>query len=104
MRGGLQAIPRGQTEAAKALGLNTPLLLRLIILPQALRVAIPSIVGQFIGLFKDTTLLSIVGLIELLGMARSILAQPLFLGRHSEVYIFIGLILLAILLFNVYSC
>jgi len=92
VRGGLQAIPRGQIEAAKALGLNTPLVLILVILPQALRAVIPAIVGQFIGLFKDTSLLSLVGLVELTGMARSILAQPQFLGRYAEVYLFIGLI------------
>ncbi|AFZ59424.1 amino acid ABC transporter permease [Anabaena cylindrica FACHB-243] len=92
VRGGLQSIPRGQTEAAKALGFNTPLVLILIILPQALRAVIPAIVGQFIGLFKDTSLLSLVGLVELTGIARSILAQPQFLGRYAEVYIFIGLI------------
>ena len=92
VRGGLQLIPRGQIEAGKALGLNTPLLLTLVILPQALRAVIPAIVGQFIGLFKDTSLLSLVGLVELTGMARSILAQPQFLGRYAEVYLFIGLI------------
>lgn len=92
VRGGLQAIPRGQTEAAKALGLNTPLAVILIVLPQALRAVIPAIVGQFIGLFKDTSLLSLVGLVELTGIARSILAQPQFLGRYAEVYLFIGLI------------
>lgn len=90
VRGGLQSVPRGQVEAAKALGLNAPLVVLLIVLPQALRAAIPSIVGQFIGLFKDTTLLSIVGLLELLGMARSILAQPQFIGRYAEVYLFAG--------------
>ncbi len=90
VRGGLQSVPRGQVEAAKALGLNAPLVLLLVVLPQALRAAIPSIVGQFIGLFKDTTLLSIVGLLELLGMARSILAQPEFIGRYAEVYLFAG--------------
>jgi general L-amino acid transport system permease protein len=92
VRGGLQSVPRGQFEAAKALGLNTFLLLILVILPQALRAVIPTIVGQFIGLFKDTSLLSLVGLVELTGIARSILAQPQFLGRYMEVYIFIGVI------------
>ncbi|MDH6098841.1 amino acid ABC transporter permease [Anabaenopsis sp. FSS-46] len=92
VRGGLQAIPMGQIEAAKALGLNTPLVVILIILPQALRAVIPAIVGQFIGLFKDTSLLSLVGLVELTGISRSILAQPQFLGRYAEVYLFIGLI------------
>ncbi|MGF1988216.1 MAG: amino acid ABC transporter permease [Nostoc sp. ZfuVER08] len=92
VRGGLQSIPRGQIEAAKALGLNTILVVLLIILPQALRAVIPAIVGQFISLFKDTSLLSLVGLLELTGMARSILAQPEFLDRYAEVYLFIGLI------------
>jgi general L-amino acid transport system permease protein len=92
VRGGLQAIPRGQIEAAKALGLNTPFVVILIVLPQALRAVIPAIVGQFIGLFKDTSLLSLVGLVELTGIARSILAQPQFIGRYAEVYLFIGLL------------
>jgi general L-amino acid transport system permease protein len=92
VRGGLQSVPRGQTEAAKALGLNTPLTLLLIVLPQALRTVIPAIVGQFISLFKDTSLLSLFALIELTGISRSVLAQPQFLGRYGEVYFFIGCI------------
>jgi general L-amino acid transport system permease protein len=92
VRGGLQAIPRGQTEAAQALGLNTPLTLGLIVLPQALKISIPAIVGQFISLFQDTTLLSVVGLVELLGISNSVLANPLFLGRYSEVYLFNGVL------------
>ncbi|MDZ8052339.1 MAG: amino acid ABC transporter permease [Aulosira sp. ZfuVER01] len=92
VRGGLQAISRGQIEAAKALGFNSLFVVLLIVLPQALRAVIPAIVGQFIGLFKDTSLLSLVGLVELTGIARSILAQPQFIGRYAEVYLFIGLI------------
>ena len=92
VRGGLQSLPRGQTEAAKALGLSTPLTLIFIILPQALKSVIPAIVGQFISLFQDTTLLAIVGLVELLGISRSILANPKFIGRYGEVYLFIGII------------
>jgi general L-amino acid transport system permease protein len=92
VRGGLQSIPKGQTEAAKALGLSIPLMLLLVILPQALRISIPSIVGQFISLFKDTSLLSLFALLELTGISRSILAQPQFLGQYAEVYLFIGLI------------
>ena len=92
VRGGLQSVPRGQIEAAKVLGLNPALVLLLIVLPQALRAVIPAIVGQFIGLFKDTSLLSLVGLLELTGIAGSILAQPEFLGHYAEVYLFIGLI------------
>ncbi|MEC4817287.1 MAG: amino acid ABC transporter permease [Scytonema sp. PMC 1069.18] len=92
VRGGLQSIPRGQYEAAKALGFNALYTMLLIILPQALRAVIPPLVGQFIGLFKDTSLLAIVGLLELTGIARSILAQPEFLNRYAEVYLFVGLI------------
>ncbi|MCA1992146.1 MAG: amino acid ABC transporter permease [Coleofasciculus sp. S288] len=92
VRGGLQSVPRGQAEAARALGLNPALVVILIVLPQALKAVIPAIVGQFISLFKDTSLLAIFGLLELLGMARSILAQPQFLGRYAEVYLFVGLI------------
>jgi general L-amino acid transport system permease protein len=92
VRGGLQSIPRGQTEASRALGLSTPLTVALIVLPQALKVSIPSIVGQFISLLQDTTLVSIIGLFDLLGISRAILANPNFLGRYSEVYLFIGLI------------
>ncbi|MBE7383279.1 MAG: amino acid ABC transporter permease [Leptolyngbya sp. SIO1E4] len=92
VRAGLQAVPRGQQEAAASLGLNTPLTLGLIVLPQALKTAIPAIVGQFISLFQDTTLLSIVGLAELLGISKSILANPNYLGRYAEVYLFIGIL------------
>lgn len=92
LRGGLQSIPSGQTEAAKALGLNTPLTLIFIILPQALKAVIPSMVGQFISLFKDTSLLAIVGLVELLGISQAILANPKYLGHYGEVYLFIAFI------------
>ncbi|MDJ0845007.1 amino acid ABC transporter permease [Crocosphaera sp.] len=92
VRGGLQSIPKGQTEAAKALGLNSFFVLILVVLPQALRVVIPTIVGQFISLFKDTSLLAIVGLVDLLGMSQSILANPKFIGRYGEVYIFVAAI------------
>jgi general L-amino acid transport system permease protein len=92
VRGGLQSLPSGQWEASKALGFSPTLTLGLIILPQALRAVIPAIVGQFIGLFKDTALLSIVGLVELTGIARSITSQPEYLGRYAEVYLVLGLI------------
>ena len=92
IRGGLQSIPSGQTEAAKALGLNPVYTLGFIVLPQALRAVIPSIVGQFIALFKDTSLLAIVGLVDLLGIAQKILANPKFLGRYGEVYLFVAFI------------
>jgi len=92
VRGGLQAVPRGQSEAARTLGLNPALVILLIVLPQALKAVIPAIVGQFIGLFKDTSLLALFGLQELTGMSRAILGQPEFQGRYAEVYIFIGAI------------
>jgi general L-amino acid transport system permease protein len=92
VRGGLQAIPNGQYEAAYALGLNGFQTMSRIILPQALRAVIPILVGQFISLFKDTSLVAIVGLFDLLGIADSVLAQPSFIGRQLEVYLFISLI------------
>jgi general L-amino acid transport system permease protein len=92
VRGGLQSVPSGQTEAAKALGLNSLLVITLIILPQALRAVIPTIVGQFISLYKDTSLLTIVSLVDLLGISQSILANPKYVGRSAEIYLFIGLI------------
>jgi general L-amino acid transport system permease protein len=92
IRSGLQSLPSGQSEASRSLGLNSIQTLRFIILPQALRLVIPAIVGQFISLFKDTSLLALFALFELTGIARSILSQPQFLGRNGEVYLFIGLI------------
>jgi general L-amino acid transport system permease protein len=92
VRAGLQSVPRGQTEAAVSLGLNKPLTLAFIVLPQALKTAIPAIVGQFISLFQDTTLLATLGLLELLGISQSILANPNYIGRYAEVYLFIGVI------------
>lgn len=92
VRGGLQAIPRGQFEAAHALGLNGFQTMTFIILPQALRLIIPILVGQFIAVFKDTSLVAIVGLLDLVGIAKTVLAQPDFLGLQREVYAFISLL------------
>ncbi len=92
VRGGLQAIPKGQFEAAHALGLNGAQTMIFIILPQALRLVIPILVGQFIAVFKDTALVAIVGLLDLVGIAKTVLAQPDFLGLQREVYVFISLI------------
>lgn len=86
VRGGLQSLPRGQTEAARALGLNTVQTTLLITLPQALRAVIPVLVGQFISLFKDTSLVVIVGLIDLLGIAQTIYTQPQWLGITGGVW------------------
>lgn len=93
VRGGLQAIPKGQVEAAQALGLSAPQITSLIVLPQALRIVIPAIVGQFISLFKDTTLVSIITLLDLLGISEAALAQdPSFQNHKTEVYIFLAAI------------
>ncbi|MFN5222166.1 MAG: amino acid ABC transporter permease [Cyanobacteriota bacterium] len=86
VRSGLAAVPRGQLEAARSLGLSMPQAFTSVVLPQALRVALPSMVGQFISLLQDTTLLSLIGLMELLGTARTVMANPAFLGRNAEVY------------------
>jgi general L-amino acid transport system permease protein len=96
VRGGLQAIPKGQYEAADALGLRGFAKLRFIILPQALTKVIPAIVGQFIGLFMDTSLAALVGLLELVGVAKSVIQQPEWLGTPGgvarEVYLFVALV------------
>jgi general L-amino acid transport system permease protein len=76
VRGGLQAIPKGQYEGAMALGLPYWTMMRLIVLPQALKIVIPGIVNTFIGLFKDTTLVLIIGLLDLLGIVQSSINDP----------------------------
>jgi general L-amino acid transport system permease protein len=90
VRGGLQAIPTGQVEAAHALGLSGVQTNLFIVLPQALRSVIPANVGLFISLLKDTTLVSIIGLLELLRIGGAVLAQPGSLGARMEVYVFIA--------------
>ena len=91
VRGGLQAVPEGQVEAAKALGMSSFRIMALIVLPQALRAVIPAIVGQFISLFKDTTLVTIIGINDLLGIGKSIInSSPENVQLQTEVYIFIA--------------
>ncbi len=92
VRGGLQAIDRGQYEAAQALGLNGAQATVLIILPQALRAVIPALFNSFISLFKDTSLVAIIGLFDIVRTARAILAQTEWLGTHREVFLFAFLI------------
>lgn len=93
VRGGLQAVPSGQEEAAKAIGLSNFQITTFIVLPQALRAVIPAIVGQFISLFKDTTLVYIVGINDLLGIGRAVLnSDPQYIRLQAEVYIFIAVI------------
>ncbi len=88
IRGGLQAIPKGQYEAGDALGLTYWQKMRLVILPQALRLVIPGVVNSFISLFKDTTLVFIMGLYDLLGIGRLITTGQDWLGHDVESYIF----------------
>ena len=92
VRGGLQAIPQGQYEAAYAVGLNKALTTILIILPQALRMVIPAIVGQFIALFMDTTLFGFIAILELLNITRSIMGNLEWRGTIFELYVFIGVV------------
>ncbi|KGX89457.1 amino acid ABC transporter permease [Pontibacillus marinus] len=92
VRGGLQSLPRGQYEAAQALGLNKAKMMTFVIMPQALKAVIPAMVGQFISIFKDTVLVSIVGLIDLLGMAKKIIANPQFLGTQMESFVFVAFV------------
>lgn len=92
LRSGLAALPPGQLEAARALGLSMPQALVHVVLPQALRVALPNMVGQFITLLQDTTLLSLIGLLDLLGVARTVMANPEFLGTDAEVYLVLAVL------------
>ncbi len=88
VRGGLQAIPKGQYEAAAALGLSYWKTMGFIIMPQALKLVIPGIVNTFIGLFKDTTLVLIIGLFDLLGSAQAALTNPNWAGFSTEAYVY----------------
>ncbi len=94
IRGGLQAIPRGQYEAADALGLTYPKKMGLIILPQALKLVIPGIVNTFIGLFKDTSLVLIIGLFDLLGIVQQNLTDSNWFSPNTAMtgYVFAGII------------
>ena len=92
VRGGLQAIPVGQYEAAQALGLSYWRSTGLIVLPQALRIAIPGLVNEFISLLKNTTLVLIVSLFDLLGIVQAALADPKWVGLTMEGYVFAGLV------------
>ena len=92
LRSGLTAVPRGQLEAAQSLGLSMPQALIRVVLPQALRVALPAVVGDFITLLQDTTVLSLIGLLDLLGIARTVMANPAFLGKNAEVYLVLAVL------------
>lgn len=90
VRGGLQATPKGQVEAARALGLGPLRTAVLVVLPQALRIAIPAIVNSFIGLFKDTTLVFVIALFDVTGVLRQALADPVWQGLDVEAYVLIA--------------
>ncbi len=94
VRGGLQAVPKGQLEACQSLALGQFTTLRRVVLPQALRSVLPGLVGQFISLFKDTTLLGIIGLRELIGVAETITSYDEFRnqGYLPELLTFVGLL------------
>lgn len=92
VRGGLQAMPKGQYEAAQALGMNYWTMMRLIILPQALKIVIPAIVSSFIGLFKDTTLVLIIGLVDLLAMIQLAVTDSKWIGLEKEGYAFCAIL------------
>ena len=91
IRGGLQAMPSGQYEAAKSLGLPYWKTMRLVILPQALKISIPGIVNSFIALYKDTTLVIIIGLLDPLGIGKATLSDTTWQGLSTEVYIFVAI-------------
>lgn len=88
IRGGLQSLPKGQFEAADAMGLSYPQKTLLIILPQALRVVIPPLINTFIGFFKDTSLVLIIGIFDFLNTANQALVDPNWAGFPAEVYLF----------------
>ncbi len=92
VRGGLQGMNKGQFEAADAIGLNYPQTMRLIILPQALKIVIPPSVSVLISAFKDTSLVVIIGLYDLLKTTQTTLSDPKWMGFSAEAYIFIALI------------
>jgi general L-amino acid transport system permease protein len=92
IRGGLQAIPKGQYEAAQALGLSYWKMMRLVVLPQALKITLPGIVNTFIGLFKDTTLLLTIGIFDFLGAAQLSVTDAKWKGLAHELYVFCAII------------
>ena len=95
VRGGLQAVPRGQYEAAQALGLSYWRMTGLIVMPQALRIAIPPLVNTFIAFFKDTSLVLIIGLFDLLTTVNVSIGEPKWVGFGIEAYVFVSLVYFA---------
>jgi general L-amino acid transport system permease protein len=95
VRGGLQALPQGQSEAADALGLSYWKKTWLIVLPQALRLVIPPLVNTFIGFFKDTSLVLIIGIFDLLTTGKTAVIEPAWQGFGLEVFVVVGIIYFA---------
>ncbi len=95
VRGGLQGMAKGQYEAAESLGLNYYQTMRLVILPQALKIVIPPTVSQLISALKDTSLVVIIALYDLLKTTQSVLSNPKWMAHSSEAYIFVALIYFA---------
>ena len=91
-RGALQTVPTGQEEAASSLGMRKTAIALLVVLPQAMRIAVPGIVNIAVDLFKDTSLVSVVGLLDLVGVAAQSLKDPAWLGLSMEAYIFTALL------------
>jgi general L-amino acid transport system permease protein len=96
VRGGLQAIPQGQFEAADSLGFNSLQKYRFIILPQALRILIPPLAGSVIGTFKSSSLVALVGMFDLVGVTRAIIGNGQWLGLRSELYAFLFVLYFAV--------
>ena len=92
VRGGLQAIPRGQYEAGDSIGLNFYLSTRLVVMPQALKIVIPGIVSMFIGIFKDSSLVSIIGLFDILNVAKTSITDSKWIGLEWEGYAFVAML------------
>ena len=92
VRSGLQMVPRGQRDAARALGLSPWQVNQLVVLPQALRIVVPSFVSIAVGFFQDTSLVVIIGLFDLLNTARVAAQDPQWLGFHTEAFVFVGLL------------
>jgi len=90
VRGGLQAIPKGQYEAADSIGFTYFQTLRLILLPQALRAVLPSLINQYIGLFKDTTLVYLISVVDVLEVGRKAFNELAYGGTALEVLVFVG--------------
>ena len=90
IRGALQAIPAGQHEAAEALGLSYARRTLTVILPQALRIALPSLVNTFLGIFKDTSLVLVIGILDLMTAGQNAVLEPAWQGFSTEVYLFVG--------------